>query len=185
MLRQRANGLAPGIRQLLPLPVGAPARFRRDPLAFLVEARRTYGDLFRFQVGPYVMHLVAHPDDLAQVLLVRQKNYPRSWISDRTKVGAGEVLFTTEGAPWRRLRRMAQPAFHPARVAAQAEMITGATSAMLARWREHARSGGGPLDVADEFMSLTLRIAGLAFLGIDLEGESARVVPAVTAAVEE
>jgi cytochrome P450 len=153
-------------------------------LAFLVEARRTYGDVFRMRAGPYVTHTVAHPDHVKHVLLDRQKNYPRSWVYDRTTVGPGEGLVTTEGAAWRRLRRMSQPAFHAQRVAAQAGMMTAMTAAMLGRWRTHAGSGGGPLDVADEFMGLTLRIAGRALKGIDLDGQSARVAPAVTTALE-
>lgn len=179
-----ARKIAPGVSQLVPGPFGPVGRFQRDPLAFLVEARRRYGDVVRMRVGPYVLHVVAHPDHVKHVLLDRQKNYPRSWVYDRTKVGPGEGLVTTEGAAWRRLRRMSQPAFHAQRVAAQAGMMTAMTAAMLGRWRAHARGGGGPLDVANEFMGLTLRIAGRALLGIDLEGQVARVAPAVTAALE-
>jgi cytochrome P450 len=131
-----------------------------------------------------VTHTVAHPAHVKRVLLDRQKNYPRSWVYDRTKVGPGEGLVTTEGAAWRRLRRMSQPAFDAQRVAAQAAMMTTMTAAMLGRWCAHARGGGGPLDVADEFMGLTLQIAGRALMGIDLEGQAARVAPAVTTALE-
>ncbi len=176
--------IAPGVRQLVPGPFGPVGRFQRDPLRFLVEARRRYGDVFRMRAGPYVTHTLAHPEHVKHVLLDRQKNYPRSWVYDRTKVGPGEGLVTTEGDAWRRLRRMSQPAFHAERVAAQAGMMTAMTDAMLGRWREHASRGGGPLDVAEEFMGLTLRIAGLALMGIDLEGQAPRVAPAVTTALE-
>jgi cytochrome P450 len=176
--------IAPGVSQLVPGPFGPVGRFQRDPLAFLVGARRQYGDVFRMRAGPYVTHTVAHPDHVKRVLLDRQKNYPRSWVYDRTKVGPGEGLVTTEGAAWRRLRRMSQPAFDAQRVAAQAAMMTAMTAEMLGRWCAHARGGGGPLDVADEFMGLTLRIAGRALMGIDLDGQAARVAPAVTTALE-
>jgi cytochrome P450 len=96
---------------------------------------------------------------------------------------AGEGLVTTEGPAWRRLRRMAQPAFHHRRIAAMAGAMTGATEAMRRRWREHARSGE-PIDVAAEFMVLTLRIAGHALLSIDLGGEADRIGPAITASLE-
>ena len=73
----------------------------------------------------------------------------------------GEGLVTTEGAAWRRLRRMSQPAFQHERIAALAGMMTDAIGAMLDRWRAHARADGGtPLDVAAEFAGLTLRIVG-------------------------
>jgi cytochrome P450 len=160
------------------------ARSRRDPLGFLLDGLHRYGDVFRYQLGPLVFHQLAHPDHVKHVLLDNAKNYPRSWYYARAKVGAGEGLVTTEGAAWKRLRRMAQPAFHSQRVEAQAGVMTDAAGAMLRRWREHARAGGGPLDVAAEFMALTLRIAGRALMGIDLGGEAGRVAPAVTVALE-
>jgi cytochrome P450 len=78
---------------------------------------------------------------------------------------------------------MSQPARHAARVSALAEIMTDTTGAMLGRWREHV-GGGEPLDVAAEFMMLSLRIAGLALMGIDLGGEAGRIAPAVTVALE-
>jgi cytochrome P450 len=176
---------APGLRQLIPLPwPGSPlARSRRDPLGFLLEAFHRYGDLFRYQLGPLVFHQVAHPEHVKHVLVDHARNYPRSWYYDRTKVVVGEGLVTTEGAAWRRLRRMAQPAFHPHRVAALAGAMADAIGAMLGRWQEHARTGA-PLDIAAEFARLTLRIAGHALLGLDLAGEAERIGAAVTTALE-
>ncbi len=175
---------APGVRQLVPLPCYGPmARSRQDPLGFLLDGLRQYGDVFRYQLGPLVFHQVAHPDHVKHVLIDNAKNYLRSWYYDRTKVVVGEGLVTTEGAAWRRLRRLAQPAFHHQRIAALAESLTGAIGVMLGSWREHAR-GGEPLDVAAEFARLTLRIVGQALLSIDLAGEADRIGQAVTTALE-
>jgi cytochrome P450 len=173
------------VRQLvpLPLPYGPLGRSRRDPLGFLLDGLRQYGDVFRYQLGPLVFHQLAHPDHVKRVLLDQAKNYPRSWYYDRTQVVVGEGLVTTEGTAWRRLRRMAQPAFHHQRVAALAELMTGAIDAMRRRWQEHARSGE-PLDVAAEFAGLTLRIVGRALLSIDLGGEADRIGAAVTTSLE-
>src|SRR5262249_17599653 len=148
---------APGVRQLVPLPYGPMARSRRDPLGFLLDGLLRYGDVFRYQIGPLVFHQVAHPDHVKHVLLDNQKNYPRSWYYGRAKVVTGNGLVTTEGPAWKRLRRMAQPAFHHQWIEALADLMTGAIESMRVRWREHARVGG-PLDVAAEFMALTLRI---------------------------
>jgi cytochrome P450 len=174
---------APGVRQLLPLPYGLAAKSRRDPLAFLLDGLMRYGDVFRYRIGPLLFHQVAHPEHVKHVLVDNQRNYPRSWYYGRVKVVTGEGLVTTEGAAWRRLRRMAQPAFHPQRIAALAGVITRATEAMCQCWWVHAESGE-PLDVAAEFMQLTLQIAGQALLSIDLGGEADRIGPAVTASLE-
>jgi cytochrome P450 len=152
-------------------------------LGFLLDGQRRYGDVFRIRAGPLLFHLVAHPDHVKHVLLDRQKDYPRSWYHRRAGVGAGDGLVTTEGAAWRRLRRMSQPAFHSARVTSLSGIMTDTTGAMLGRWREQV-AGGEPLDVAAEFMTLTLRVAGLALIEIDLGGESGRIAPAVTVALE-
>ena len=50
------------------------------------------------------------------------------------------------------------------------------------RWQAYARSGE-PLDVAAEFVALTLRIVGRALLGIDLGGEADQIGPAMTTAL--
>ncbi|HEV3166490.1 MAG TPA: cytochrome P450 [Isosphaeraceae bacterium] len=178
-----ARKKAPGLRHLLPLPFGPMKQSRRDPLGFLLDGLLRYGDVFRYQLGPLVFHLVGHPDHVKHVLLDNQKNYPRSWYYDRTKPIVGEGLVTTEGAAWRRLRRMAQPAFHPQRVAALAGVMTDSTRAMLDRWQAHARTGE-TVDVAEEFVGLTLRIVCRALLSIELEGAADQIVLAVEAALE-
>ena len=169
---------APGVRQLLPLPYGELGRLRRDPLGFLLEGVRRHGDVFRHTFGPLGFHLVAHPDHVRRVLLDNQRNYPRSRYYGRVRAVVGEGLVTTEGPAWRRLRRMTQPAFHHQRIAMLAGAMTDATEVMLGRWREFARRGE-PLDVAAEFIGLTLRIVGRTLLSIDFGGETDRIGAAV------
>jgi cytochrome P450 len=177
-----ARETAPGLRRLVPLPYGWIARLRHQPLEFLLEGRRRYGDVFRFQLGPLVFHQLAHPDHVKHVLLDHQKNYPRSRHYDRVRVVVGSGLVTSEGPVWRRLRRMAQPAFHPQRVAALAGVMTEATEELRQRWQAYAESGVA-FNVVGEFVELTLRIVGRALLGIDLGGEADRIGSAMTTAL--
>ncbi len=174
---------APGLSQLVPGPFGPLARSRRDPLGFLLEVFHQFGDVFRYRLGPLVFHQVAHPDGVKHVLLENQRNYPRSRFYDRTTVVVGEGLVTTEGAPWRRLRRLAQPAFHHRRITALAGVMTDAIGSMIERWRDTA-AAGAPIDVAAEFGRLTLNIVGRALLSIDLGGEADRIGAAVTESLE-
>src|SRR4051794_37509718 len=71
---------APGVRQLVPLPLPGSlvVRSRRDPLGFLLDGLHRYGDVFRYQLGPLVFHQVAHPAHVKYILLDNAKNYPRS-----------------------------------------------------------------------------------------------------------
>jgi cytochrome P450 len=187
MLRTHAPArAAPGLRVLVPHPW---LRARRDPLGFLMEGLHRYGDVFRYQVGPFgpfLFHQVAHPDHIRHVLQDRWRNYPRSFFYNRTKEAIGNGLVSSEGEPWRWQRRMCQPAFHHARVEALAGMMTDATELMLRRWEPHASDPGNaaPLDIYPELMRLTLSIAGRTLFGVDL-GEDADVIgPAITGLME-
>ena len=82
--------IAPGIKQLLPLPYGYVSRARRNPIKFYTDAMRTFGDVFRYQVGPWVFHLLTHPDHVKHVLQDEQKNYPRSRIHNLLRLAVGD-----------------------------------------------------------------------------------------------
>ncbi len=47
MTSTTARKLAPGIRALLPLPIGWVAKAQRDPIEFLLHGWRTFGEVFR------------------------------------------------------------------------------------------------------------------------------------------
>jgi cytochrome P450 len=182
MTSARNHQIAPGLRQYLPLPYGWVRQAQRDPLNFFLEGRQRFGDVFRYQVGPYVFFLLSHPDHIKHVLQDHARNYPRSWFYNFVKLVLGEGLVTSEGAFWRRQRRLAQPAFHRQRIAALAGIMAEMTAAMLARWRGHAGTGQ-PLDVAAEMMRLTLGIAGQTLFSTDVSGEAAVVGQALPVAM--
>ncbi len=174
--------VAPGLSRWIPLPVGWVGRMQRDPLRFLLEVRERYGDVVRLDVGPWRFHLIAHPDHVRHVLLDHQKDYPRSWLYDRTRVAAGTGLVTTEGPAWRRLRRMAQPAFHHDRIAALVGVMADEAEALRRRWLDRAAGSGGSFrtELAHEFETLALRVVGRALLGTDLADTSDALGPPVT-----
>jgi cytochrome P450 len=82
----------------------------------------------------------------------------------------GQGLFTSEGAFWRRQRRLAQPAFHKERVAGYGRVMVDFAEAMVSTWQE-----GEVRDVHQEMMQLTLRIVATTLLGSEVEGETEKV----------
>ena len=78
------------MRQWLPLPFGEFGRLRTDPLGFLLDGRRRYGDVFRFRPAPWCSTWSRTPTTSSTSCSTSQKNYPRSWYYDRTKVVVGE-----------------------------------------------------------------------------------------------
>ncbi len=162
---------APGITQRVPLPYGPFGAFLRDPLGFQARARERFGDVFRFRVGPLPTHFLYHPEHVRRVLHDNPKNYLRGWQYGLLRRIIGDNLVVTEGDPWRRRRRLAQPAFHRQRLAGYAEVMVDATSQLVARWSE-AASAGNPLDVAPEMSRLALAIAGRTLFDRDLSHEA-------------
>lgn len=157
---------APGLTQWLPLPYGFFAEALRDPLGFQMRARQQFGDVFFTRIGPAFGHFVFHPDHVQHVLCDNQKNYQRGW-EYRTLTGLlGEGIVSSEGAYWRRQRRLAQPAFQRGRLVQYVEHMIEATSRMRDRWRR--QPVGETLDMSAEMSRLTLGIAGRTFFGRDI-----------------
>jgi cytochrome P450 len=143
---------------------------------------RAFGDVIRYRFGPVVAHMVLHPDDVKHVLQENHANYVKGRGTRRMRLFLGQGLLTSEGELWRRQRRLAQPAFHPKRVAALVDSMVDATNVMLAAWTERA-SRDAPIDVAAEMMRLTLDVVGRTLFGADLAADADAVYDALTEAL--
>ena len=142
---------APGLSHWIPLPYGPFRAFFRDPLQFLVQTHERFGDVFRFRIGPLVVHFLYHPDHVRHVLHDHPKNYQRGWHYRLLRRLLGENLVVSEGDYWLRQRRLAQAAFLRQRLAGYAAVMVDATQQMLALARGHrsrAEPGHWPGDVA-------------------------------------
>jgi cytochrome P450 len=154
--------------------------FRRDALGLLVESHRRYGDVVRFRLGPTVVHLLAHPDHIAHVLLERQPNYDKDTRSSRQiRRVTGTGLLTSNGSAWLRHRRLMQPAFHARRVASFVEIMSRSADVMLDRWRA-AEERGEVVDVQSAMMRLTCTIVARALFGADVTADLDMIEQAAT-----
>jgi len=162
---------APGLTNWLPLPYGAFGESLRDPLGFQMRARERFGDMFRFRIGPMLLHSLYHPDHVRHVLQDHFKNYPRGWHYNLLGRLLGNGMLVNEGETWKRQRRLAQPAFHRQHLAGFAATMTDATSQMLSRW-EDAAANGQVLDIGAEMSRLTLAIAGRTLFSVDVSAEA-------------
>lgn len=163
-----------------PLPPGPPnyylmrhlRRASRDPIGFYRSAWESYGDFVRIHwYGPFSAYLAVHPDSVEQVLQANWSNYTKGFFYKRLSVFTGQGLFTSEGDLWLKQRRLAQPAFHRQKVANLTGSMAATVGEMLDDWdREDLKE---PFDLASEMMKLTLRVAGKALFGTDLDATSA------------
>jgi len=102
------------------LPPGPKGRFlighlpeiNRDPLHYTLQYVREYGDVVRWQFGPFPAITVNHPDLVEQVLVTQARNFVKSSVYRRGLRILGNGLLTSEGEFWQRQRRLVQPAFH-------------------------------------------------------------------------
>ncbi len=182
-MQLKAHRRAPGIRQRFRLPYGYFLQMRRDPLRFYCEQTRQHGGLFRWDIGPLAVHVLSHPDHVHHILVEKAKNYPRSRFTRMVSMVTGDGLVVTEGALWRRQRRLIQPTFHRSALANFFSLMTRNTESMLDSWQAYEQ-GGQPLDVGAQMVKIALRIVGEALFSIDLTAETGQISESVRIAME-
>jgi cytochrome P450 len=116
--------------------------------------------------------LLNKPEYIEQVLLTNQPNYVKSQFVQRL-LGPllGQGLLTSEGALWRRQRRIAAPAFRPKQVAAAIDMMADSASALVARWKHRKE----PFDLSKDMMSVSLEVIARTMFSADISSHAARV----------
>lgn len=162
---------APGLTQWFPLPYGPFRELLHDPLGFQLKARERFGDVFRFRIGPMLIHFLYHPDHVRRVLYDNPKNYLRGWQYQLLRRIVGDNLVTSEGAFWLRQRRLAQPAFHRPRLANYATVMVEATCELLSRWCAEAAAGKA-VEIGPEMSRLALAIASRTLFDRDVSQEA-------------
>lgn len=152
-----------------PLPVlGNLLDFGRDPLGFLERVTREYGCGVKVRVeAERDTYIVTDPAQVEAVLLntgrAFQKGYQRHPLM---RLVLGNGLVTSEGDFWLRQRRLAQPAFHRARIASYGESMVRFADRMARGWRD-----GQELNLSEAVMHLTMEIITQTVFDVDLHGD--------------
>ena len=171
----------PGPRGL-PL-VGVFLRARQDPLRFLMDCARRYGDVASMRLGAHHAYLLSHPDHVKQVLQAPVGAYAKGSAASRVGSLFAGSLTAVDGERWRHRRQQVSHAFHPGQHAFLVAVTTRATAEMLERWRPLSERGE-PVDVTREMRRLTQTIMIRAVFGevpepeIDAMGEALDVAVA-------
>lgn len=157
---------------------------QRNPLQFMLNMVTEYGNFVQFPIGQMMVYLVNQPQYVKQILLDNHHNYSKNTIQyNQLARVTGRGLLTSDGYFWLRQRRLAQPAFHKARIESLDHVIVDSTAQMLSRWKDFADSGE-PVDIDQEMMRLTLRIVGRALFSIDLQEQAREFTQAVLTALD-
>ncbi len=162
--------------------VGALPKVLKDPLPFLSQAAREYGDVVCLGgFGSQKFYLVTHPDDIERVWKTHHRNYVRGSNFQLLKPLGGNGLFLSEGDAWRAQRKLLQPAFHVTRLMGMVDTINAAIAGKLERWRRSI-APGEPFDLEHEMMDLLIEISVKTLFGTDVAGDAATVHRTITTA---
>lgn len=158
--------------------------FPRNPIKFSQGLWQKYGDIVRFWIGPFLVHLISGPEEIKHVLQDNNQNYSKGRVYDAFKPVIGNGLLTSEGDFWRRQRRLANPSFRHDKIRGFVSMFAEQSQALLEEWETYARTGQ-TIDIAPQMMRLTFGIVGRALFSADLEKDAREVGEAITVALAE
>lgn len=141
-------GTAPGI---FPSIGHGIALFRR-PLEFL-NSLPAQGDLVEIRLGPQRAWMVCHPE-LVHRMLRDTRTFDKGGPQyERLRALMGDGVVTCPHAEHRRQRRLLQPTFRPAGVAAQTDVMAEEAESLCRDWRS-----GQQVDVSAATLRLTTRL---------------------------
>ncbi|HEX3120838.1 MAG TPA: cytochrome P450, partial [Candidatus Acidoferrum sp.] len=150
--------------------------YSRDPLAYMPNLQRDYGDIVTMRYYNFRVFFVSHPDYIEQVLVTDNRKFIKGRILRKNRQLFGNGLLTSEGDFWLRQRRLAQPAFHRARIASYADTMVKFASRIASEW-----SSGEERDIHAEMMRLTLSVVAKTLFDADVDREAQRVGHALEA----
>jgi cytochrome P450 len=158
---------------------GEMGEFRRDPLGLFERLGREQGTFARMRLGLNPVVVLSDPALVEDVLVTQNQAFRKNPATRRLGVLLGKGLLSSDGEDWKRQRRVTQPAFHRARVAALGGTMVEHTTRLLDTW-----APGDERDMLQEMMELTLQIACTGLFGADV-ASNIDVVRRSTAVVGE
>lgn len=149
--------------------------FRRNPLSYLQDLARKYGDIAHFQLGWRHAYLLNHPSLVQEFLVVHATKQVRGPVMQRGRAVMGDGLLTSEEPLHGMQRKLIQPAFHREPMTRYASVMSACGRRACERWRD-----GEVFDLHKEMMRLTLAILGRSLFGREIEGDASEIGQAVT-----
>jgi cytochrome P450 len=145
-----------------------------DPLRYYAEWADRYGDLYPVRLLNHRCLVASGPEPIEEVLVTDSKNYRKHFLVRFLMPVFGNGLFTSEGDFWKKQRKLAQPAFHRAKIDRFGET-------MVAYAEEAARhlSVGETRDVHADFSRLTLLVACKTLFDVDMGDSTNEVATAL------
>jgi cytochrome P450 len=161
--------------------LGHLTEYRKNPLGFLTACARDYGDIVALRLLGSRVYLLNHPRYIEAVLSDDTNFISHKGMRLRpTQCLLGNGLLTSDGNFWRGQRRIAQPAFHHARIVAYGAVMVEYAERMLASWQD-----GETRDVFRDMLRLTQEIVAKTLFDADVTDDSEDIAAAFDTLQEE
>lgn len=157
--------------------VGNLIAFQRDTLGFLTRVAHEHGDIAYFRMAAFHFYLINSPAYVHEIV-VKQAGKIEKWQrqTDTWANAVGHSTLTLEGEPWKRHRRLLNPAFHAQTVKRYHGIVVRHTERLLNRWQD-----GQTYEMMFEMMRTTMGIiADIIFSLEDIERDAAELNQALT-----
>ena len=147
--------------------LGNTLQYMGDSLGFLTRSAREFGDVVRLRLGLSTYYMLNHPS-LVEVAL---RSHASGVIKDKmTRMIIpilGQGLVTSEGAFWRRQRKLAMPAFQRGAIERYGAVMVEHASRLGASWQSDQTR-----DIHEDMMALTLGIVAKTLFDAEVGAES-------------
>lgn len=149
------------------LLLGSFAQLAKDPLAFMKNISGQ-GPIVRVRIGKERLVFLTDPDLIHEVLVGRAADMVKDQITQKLNETMGNGLLTSEGAFWRRQRKLMAPLFKRKHLADYAGIMADRTAHAVAGWKD-----GETRDLHTDLMGITLDIIFRTVFGAEMDPASA------------
>ncbi len=147
--------------------LGSAREISSRPLELFARLMPEHPDMVASHMGPSRAYFLFNADYVKHVLQTNHENYRRPRLFSRLlHTVADENLFSSEGAYWKRQRKLLSPAFHRQQIVNFSRIMGEEALHLLGRWSRHP--AGTILDIQQEMTDLTLNIVGRSLFSVDM-----------------
>ncbi len=140
-----------------------------ETLADFLRLQNEYGNVVAMKsTRGRDVYFVNEPAAIQRVLVRDHEKYVKGPGFERVKLLLGNGIFVSDGAHWRRARRMAQPGFTRRKLRGLIELITERVEARAERWEAQA-AANEPVDITTEMSDFALELILRAIFGPDYD----------------
>lgn len=141
----------------------------RNPIQFLYNMARKYGDVVYFEMAGVPNYQLNNPADIQEALINHWEKFIKSRTMDTLASILGRSMLTANGEFHRTHRAAVQPMMHPNHLPYYETFMRAFSERAQAKWKD-----GDVVDVSEEMHVLSMCIISKALFDLDIESDARR-----------